>query len=110
MRDEINKDKSKYDSWMEKYDTHDKEYRILMERLWEWEKINAKNDIARGGFFLGETSLKLSDATSHMHPANIAKNNNIPSSNNPSTKPPPLSNPSAPHLSEIEYDLYLIKL
>ena len=26
---------------------HDKEYRVLMERLWEWEKINARNQMVR---------------------------------------------------------------
>ncbi len=28
---------------MHKYNEHDSEYRILMEGLWEWEKINVKN-------------------------------------------------------------------
>lgn len=43
MREEINKDKSKYENWIEKYDQHDREYRVLMERLWEWEKLNVQN-------------------------------------------------------------------
>ncbi len=43
MKDQIHNDKTKYEHWIQKYDAHDKEYRILIERLWEWEKINAKN-------------------------------------------------------------------
>ena len=43
MKEEINRDKTKYDFWIQQYDHHDKEYKVLMERLWELEKVNAKN-------------------------------------------------------------------